>query len=96
MEPITLDTFKDIAGIEFWQSGTWLWCKGPRELFTEEVRSKLKASGFRFSASKAAWYKPPEGCPYRRGSKTIPQIKEEYGADKVQTNTLRHIFYRND
>lgn len=41
--------------------GSWVWVTGPKELFTEKVRTMMKDVGFRFSGKKKSWYKKPDG-----------------------------------
>lgn len=61
--------------------GIWLWLTGN----TFPYKDQLKDLGFLWSKTKKAWYWKPYETFYRRGNKTLSQIRLEYGSEQVST-----------
>ena len=61
--------------------GSWVWVSGN----TKEHWPLFKDAGFRFSAPKKMVYFRPEDQKrkYRKGSMTMPEIREKYGTQKI-------------
>jgi curved DNA-binding protein CbpA len=62
--------------------GAWIWVTGERLLFTESLRTLLKANGYKFSPKKLAWYYA--GCKsYSRKNTPLHAIYDAYGKQGV-------------
>ena len=68
------------SGVKIEVCGTWLWLTGN----TYHYREEIKALGFQWSKSKKAWYYA-EGLFHRktRGTKTLNQIRNEFGSETI-------------
>ncbi len=63
--------------------GIWVWITGNTYPYKDEFRNL----GFDWSKSKIAWYWKPYKTIYRKGSKSMKQIREEFGSEKVEIKT---------
>lgn len=82
----TSEEFKEIINsiinfnIDIEIIGTWVWCFN-----SYEYRAQLKELGFKYAAKKQAWcwhtgeYKP------RKSRKSLDEIRETYGSDKIKS-----------
>jgi hypothetical protein len=74
---------KTMDGVIIEICGYWVWLSGN----TYQYHEKIKNFGFKFSGAKKSWYWSPsinEG-KYRRGSKSMKQIRKDYGSKIVGT-----------
>jgi len=71
-----------LEGLEIELCGSWVWVGG--ETYTH--KDELKAAGFRWSRSKKMWYwhHAEEGARWSRGRKSMDEIRETYGSEKLQ------------
>lgn len=68
--------------------GYWVWVTGN----TYPYREALKEVGFKWSASKKAWYWAEDLTNVKyRGRKTLKQIRFQYGSQKVDTSPIQGI-----
>lgn len=64
--------------------GSWLWVSGN----TKQYKETLKEMGFKFSGKKVAWYWHEAGYKKQTRRKyTLDEIREMYGAEKVNNET---------
>lgn len=75
----------NIDNIDIEVIGSWIWLSGD----TKAVKDQLKSIGFRWAPKKKLWYfgKQSKG----RGKKTIGQIREKYGSNKMKTSNKIRI-----
>ena len=69
-------------GVKIEICGSWIWLTGNTYAFREEIKSM----NFQWSKSKKAWYYA-EGLFRKktRGTKTLNQIRNEFGSEVVKT-----------
>ena len=67
-----------LDGLEVELCGRWLWIGGN----TRAHKEALKAAGCRWSSSKKlwSWHYAEDGDKWRRGSKSMSQIRSKYGS----------------
>lgn len=72
----------NLAGILIEVVGNWIWVTG----LTFPVRKQLKAAGLFFAPKKVAWYYRAEEYKTKGGKKTLDEIREKYGSEKINGN----------
>lgn len=81
----TAEEFREIIeillkldGLTVELAGSWLWIGGN----TREHKEALKSAGCRWSSNKKLWYwrHPEDAHPWRRGNKTMSEIRAKYGS----------------
>ena len=80
-----IDILSTFAGLKIEIIGSWLWASGN----TFQVKTEIKAMGFRFSAKKSAWYYHEDKTYRKRGKKefSMDDIRDLHGATTVSTST---------
>jgi hypothetical protein len=79
---------KKLSGLKIEVCGYWVWVSGD----TYSHKDTLKDLGFKFSATKKAWYwSPALDDRKRRGSKSLKDIRKSYGSSVIHTDTLTAI-----
>ena len=73
-----------IVGIIIEVVGNWIWVTGN----TYPVRKELKAAGLFYASKKVAWYYRSEEYKTTGSKKTLDEIREKYGSEKV--NSRKH------
>lgn len=83
-----LSTLKKLQGLIIEVCGFWVWLSGD----TYTHKEKIKELGFKFSGAKKRWYWSPtiDAVAYRRGSKSMTQIRKTYGS-KIIENDLQPV-----
>ena len=78
-----LDILKTMHGVIIEVCGYWVWLSGNTYPYKETI-SNL---GFKFSGAKKSWYWSPtiNITNYKRGSKSMKQIRKDYGSQIIQT-----------
>lgn len=78
-----LDTLKTMAGIKIEVCGYWVWLSG-NTYPHKEIISNL---GFKYSGAKKSWYWSPtiNITNFKRGSKSMKQIRKDYGSKIIET-----------
>lgn len=71
----------NLPGIEIELVGMWIWVTGD----TKPVKQVLKDAGFFFASKKVAWYYRAEEYKTKGGKKTLDEIREKYGSEKVHS-----------
>ena len=84
-----IQTLKAMQGVVIEVCGYWVWLSGD----TFPHREIIKDLGFKFSGSKKAWYWSPtiDTATFKRGSKSMKNIRKQYGSKVVETEALRAI-----
>ena len=84
-----LDTLKTLHGVIIEVCGYWVWLSGNTYPYKETI-SNL---GFKYSGAKKSWYWSPtiNITNYRRGSKSMKQIRKDYGSQIINTETQLSI-----
>lgn len=59
--------------------GNWIWVTGN----TYSVKSQLKEAGLFFASKKVAWYYRSEEYKMKGGKKTLDEIRNKYGSEKL-------------
>lgn len=73
----------DLEGVEIELIGSWIWVSGN----TKEYKDVFKANGFKWASKKIMWYwRPEEYKSYSRKTKSINDIRNKYGSEKIKTN----------
>jgi len=82
-----LEKIIHLEGIEIELCGSWLWIGGS----TYTYRKTLKELGFTWSKGKKMWYwKAYETSGFYSGKKSIQDIREVYGSEKINAmNALK-------
>ena len=76
----------DLEGVEIELCGSWIWVSGN----TKEHKDLLKQLGFYWASKKLMWYwRPEEFKSYGRKGKTMSDIRNKYGSEKIVDNTKR-------
>jgi len=75
----------NLAGIMIEVVGNWIWLTG----LTFPVRKQLKAAGLFFASKKVAWYYRAEEYKTKGGKKTLDEIREKYGSEKINVKQGR-------
>ncbi len=73
-----------LPGIIIEVVGNWIWVTGN----TRPVKTQLKAAGLFFASKKVAWYYRSEEYKTTGSKKSLDEIREKYGSEKV--NSRRH------
>ena len=78
-----LDTLKTMHGVIIEVCGYWVWLSGN----TYPHKDAISNLGFKFSGAKKSWYWSPtiSIANYKRGSKSMKQIRKDYGSQIIQT-----------
>lgn len=71
----------NLPGIVIEVVGNWIWVTGN----TYPVRANLKAAGLFFASKKVAWYFRTDEFKTKGGKKTLDQIRQKYGSEKVNS-----------
>lgn len=76
-------TLKTFQGVVIEVCGYWVWLSGN----TFPYKEAIKDLGFKFSGAKKSWYWSPtiDDTPYKRGSKSMKQIRKDYGSQIIKT-----------
>jgi len=84
-----LETLKTLHGVIIEVCGYWVWLSGNTYPYKETI-SNL---GFKYSGAKKSWYWSPtiNISSYRRGSKSMKQIRKDYGSQIIDTEIQRVI-----
>ena len=76
----------DLEGVEIELCGSWIWVSGN----TKEHKDLFKELGFYWAPKKFMWYwRPEEFKSYSRKSKSMSDIRNKYGSEKIIDNTKR-------
>lgn len=62
--------------------GNWIWVTGN----TYPVKRQLKEAGLFFASKKLAWYYRGEEFKTKGGKKTLDEIRQKYGTEKINNN----------
>jgi len=71
----------NLPGIIIEVVGNWIWVTG----HTFPVKKQLKEAGLFFASKKVAWYYRAEEYKTKGGKKTLDEIREKYGSEKINT-----------
>lgn len=72
----------NLAGVTVELVGSWIWVTGNTYIF----RDAIKAAGYMWASKKKAWYwRPADAACHRGGKKSLDQIKEKYGCERIET-----------
>ena len=72
----------NLAGLDVELVGSWIWITGNTYIYRETI----KAAGYKWASKKRAWYWHPEGAGCSRGGKkSLAEIREKYGSEKLST-----------
>jgi hypothetical protein len=69
----------NLPGIVIEVVGNWIWVTGN----TYPVKKQLKEAGLFFASKKVAWYYRAEEYKTKGGKKTLDEIREKYGSEKI-------------
>jgi len=69
----------NLPGITIEVVGNWIWVTGT----TYPVKKHLKDAGLFFASKKVAWYYRAEEYKTKGGKKTLDEIREKYGSEKI-------------
>ncbi|MBX4267159.1 molecular chaperone DnaJ [Clostridium estertheticum] len=68
--------------------GSWIWVSGD----TKQFKKELKEAGFWWASKKIMWYwHPADEISKNRKGKSMAEIRNKYGSEKVNTNKKRYI-----
>jgi len=70
-----------LPGIIIEVVGNWIWVTGN----TKPVKQQLKAAGLFFASKKVAWYYRAEEYKTTGSKKSLDEIREKYGSEKVNS-----------
>lgn len=74
----------NLDGIVLDLVGAWIWATGN----TRAHKEALKAAGYRWASRKFAWYWRPEWAAVGRGSqKSLDEIKDKYGSERIMAGS---------
>lgn len=84
-----LDILKTLHGVIIEVCGYWVWLSGN----TYPHKETISNLGFKYSGAKKSWYWSPtiNISSYRRGSKSMRQIRKDYGSQIIDTEMQRVI-----
>ena len=84
-----INELKTMVGVVIEICGYWVWLSGNTYTYHEQI----KDFGFKFSGAKKMWYWSPtiDEVKYRRGSKSMKQIRKDYGSQIIKTEQQRAI-----
>ena len=69
----------NLAGVIIEVVGHWIWVTGN----TFPVKAQLKGAGLFFAPKKVAWYYRAEEYKTKGGKKTLDEIRQKYGSEKI-------------
>jgi uncharacterized protein YnzC (UPF0291/DUF896 family) len=78
-----------LSGITVEIVGNWIWVTGN----TFPLRKQLKEAGLFFAPKKVAWYYRAEEYKTKGGKKTLDEIREKYGSEKVGSRHTAKVLY---
>jgi hypothetical protein len=70
--------------------GHWIWVTGN----TYPLRKELKSAGLYFASKKLAWYYRSDEFKTKGGKKTLDEIRNKYGSERVAGNFKRVLKYK--
>ena len=76
-----IEQLMPITGIAIEVVGNWIWVTG----ITYPVRKQLKDIGLFYASKKVAWYYRSEEFKTTGSKKSLDEIREKYGSEKVHT-----------
>lgn len=78
-----INSIINLDGIEIELCGSWVWVGGN----TYNHKDELKAANFKWSRTKKMWYwhHAEDGARWTRGRKSMNEIRDTYGSEKVPT-----------
>lgn len=78
-----ISELKNMLGVVIEVCGYWVWLSGN----TYPHKEMIQNLGFKFSGAKKRWYWSPtiDEVKYRRGSKSMQQIRQDYGSKIIET-----------
>ena len=76
-----IEQISNLPGIIIEIVGDWIWVTGA----TFPVRKELKAAGLFFASKKVAWYYRAEEFKTTGSKKSLDEIREKYGSEKVNS-----------
>lgn len=76
----------NLPGVIIEVVGNWIWVTGN----TFPVKKQLKDAGLFFAPKKVAWYYRAEEYKTKGGKKSLDEIREKYGSEKV--NKTHHSY----
>ena len=84
-----LDTLKILHGVIIEVCGYWVWLSGN----TYPHKEAISNLGFKFSGAKKSWYWSPtiDTSKYKRGSKSMKNIRQEFGSKIIKTESQAAI-----
>ena len=84
-----LDTLKTLHGVIIEVCGYWVWLSGN----TYPHKETISNLGFKFSGAKKSWYWSPtiDTSKYKRGSKSMKNIRQEFGSKIIKTESQAAI-----
>ncbi len=84
-----IQALKTMPGLVIEVCGYWVWLSGD----TFPHKDKIKELGFKFSGAKKYWYWSPtiDTGTYRRGCKSMKNIRKQYGSKVLETEAARAI-----
>ena len=84
-----LDTLKTLQGVVIEICGYWVWLSGD----TYPHKETISNLGFKFSGAKKSWYWSPtiDTSKYKRGSKSMKNIRQEFGSQIIKTEAQAAI-----
>ena len=77
----------NLPGIIIEVVGNWIWVTGN----TYPVKKQLKETGLFFASKKVAWYYRAEEYKTKGGKKTLDEIREKYGSEKIKTGNQSKV-----
>ena len=84
-----VDTLKTLHGVVIEVCGYWVWLSGN----TYPHKETISNLGFKFSGAKKSWYWSPtiDTSKYKRGSKSMKNIRQEFGSKIIKTESQAAI-----
>ena len=84
-----VDTLKTLQGVVIEICGYWVWLSGN----TYPHKETISNLGFKFSGAKKSWYWSPtiDTSKYKRGSKSMKNIRQEFGSKIIKTESQAAI-----
>ena len=70
-----------LTGITIEVVGNWIWVTGN----TKPVKAQLKEAGLFYAHKKVAWYYRSEEYKTKGSKKTLDEIRQKYGSEKVKS-----------
>jgi curved DNA-binding protein CbpA len=74
-----IEQIAHLDGIRIELIGQWIWVTGD----TYQIKDLLKTSGLFYSSQKTAWYYRPEGYKGKKSDKSLEEIRDKYGSEKI-------------